>query len=97
MRFADKPHLALACRIGSFDLRALAAAKHLVNEVSLLLSDRLSQLSLHSGPLSGWPAAQNRIRTVLERGLQRDADFPKRIGLRTLGALGEPESTGGPR
>src|SRR6266700_1743251 len=68
---------ALARRIASFDRRALAAAKHLVNEVSLPPSDRLLAAFTSFGTALGWPAAQNRIRAVLERGLQRDADFEK--------------------
>src|SRR5258707_7748038 len=87
---------ALARRIASFDRRALAAAKHLVNEVSLPPSDRLLAGFTSFGTALGWPAAQNRIRAVLERGLQRDADFEKDWP-ETLGALGEPESTGGSR
>src|ERR1700746_2107562 len=84
---------ALARRIASFDRRALAAAKHLVNEVSLPPSDRLLAAFTSFGTALGWPAAQNRIRAVLERGLQRDADFEKDWP-ETLGALGEPERTG---
>src|SRR5712675_1088209 len=87
---------ALARRIASFDRRALAAAKHLVNEVSLPPSDRLLAAFTSFGTALGWPAAQNRIRAVLERGLQRDADFEKDWP-ETLGALGEPESTSGSR
>src|SRR6201993_2082988 len=84
---------ALARRIASFDRRALAAAKNLVNQVSLPPSDRLLAAFTSFGTALGWPAAQNRIRAVLERGLQRDADFEKDWP-ETLGALGEPESTG---
>src|ERR1700732_3072128 len=68
---------ALARRIGSFDRRALVAAKHLVNEVSLPPFDRLLDAFTSFGTALGWPEAQNRIRTVLERGLQRDAGFEK--------------------
>jgi enoyl-CoA hydratase/carnithine racemase len=68
---------ALARRIGSFDRRALVAAKHLVNEVSLPPFDRLLDAFTSFGTALGWPEAQNRIRKVLERGLQRDAGFEK--------------------
>src|SRR5258706_9460992 len=84
----------LARRIASFDRRALAAAKHLVNEVSLPTSDRLLAAFTSFGAALGWPEAQSRIRTVLERGLQRDADFEKNWP-ETLGRLIEPENTGG--
>ena len=69
---------ALARRIGSFDRRALVAAKNLVNEVSLPPFDRLLDAFTSFGTALGWPEAQNRVRTVLERGLQRDVDFEKR-------------------
>src|SRR6202041_2976936 len=68
---------ALARRIGSFDRRALVASKHLVNQVSLPPFDRLLDAFASFGTALGWPEAQNRIRTVLERGLQRDAGFEK--------------------
>src|SRR6202035_2574398 len=68
---------ALARRIGSFDRRALVAAKHLVNQVSLPPFDRLLDAFASFGTALGWPEAQNRIKTVLGRGLQRDAGFEK--------------------
>ena len=68
---------ALARRIGSFDRRALVAAKHLIDEVSLPPFDRLLDAFTSFEKALGWPEAQNRIRTVLERGLQRDAGFEK--------------------
>ena len=67
----------LARRIGSFDRRALVAAKHLVNLVSLPPFDRLLDAFASFGTALGWPEAQNRIKTVLGRGLQRDAAFEK--------------------
>src|SRR5579859_4126617 len=87
---------ALARRIGSFDRRALVAAKHLVNEVSLPSADRLLAAFTSFGKALGWPEAQNRIRTVLECGLQRDADFEKDWP-ETLGTLGERDNMGGSR
>jgi enoyl-CoA hydratase/carnithine racemase len=85
---------ALARRIGSFDRRALVAAKHLVNEVSLPPFDRLLDAFTSFGKALGWPEAQNRIRTVLERGLQRDADFEKNWP-EALGTLVESGRKGG--
>src|SRR5579872_4083132 len=68
---------ALARRIASFDRRAIAAAKHLVNKVSLPSADRLLD-ALNSFQTSlTWSEAQQRIRALLERGLQRDADFER--------------------
>src|SRR3989449_10352400 len=63
---------ALARRIGSFDRRALVAAKNLVNEVSLPPFDRLLDAFTSFGTALGWPETQNRVRTLLERGLQLD-------------------------
>src|ERR1700726_4879445 len=68
---------ALARRIGSFDRRALVAAKNLVNQVSLPPFDRLLDAFTSFGKALGWPEAQSRIRKVLERGLQRDVAFEK--------------------
>ena len=85
---------ALARRISSFDRRALVAAKHLVNEVSLPRFDRLLDAFTWFGKALGWPEAQNRIRTVLERGLQRDASFEKNWP-EILGSLVEAGKKGG--
>src|SRR6201997_5653883 len=68
----------LARRISSFDRRAIAAAKNLVNQVSLLSADRLLDALNSFQTALTWPEAQQRIQALLERGLQRDADFEKR-------------------
>src|ERR1700752_3802235 len=85
---------ALARRIGSFDRRALAAAKNLVNEVSLPSPDSLLDAFTSFGKALGWPEAQNRIRTVLECGLQRDAGFEKNLP-EVLGRLAKTGRGGG--
>jgi len=84
----------LARRIGSFDRRALVAAKNLVNEVSLPPFDRLLDAFTSFGTALGWPEAQNRIKTVLECGLQRDASFEKNWP-EVLGTLVETGKKGG--
>lgn len=67
----------LARRIASFDRRAIAAAKNLVNQVSLPSADRLlDALNSFQASLT-WSEAQQRIQALLERGLQRDGDFEK--------------------
>lgn len=79
----------LARRIASFDRRAIAAAKNLVNEVSLPSADRLlAGLNSFQTALT-WPEAQQRVGTLLERGLQRDARF-EREWPEVLGTLLEP-------
>jgi enoyl-CoA hydratase/carnithine racemase len=68
---------ALARRIASFDRRAIAAAKNLVNQVSLPSADELLDAITSFETALTWPEAQRRIQALLERGLQRDADFEK--------------------
>ena len=80
----------LARRIASFDRRAIAAAKNLINQVSLPTADRLLD-SLNSFQTAlGWPETQQRVQALLKRGLQREADFENRWPA-VLGALLEPE------
>src|SRR2546425_3398470 len=81
---------ALARRIASFDRAALAAAKRLVNQVSLPSADRLLDAIVSFGTALTWPEAQRRIQAVLERGLQQDPDF-ERNWPDALGTLLETE------
>jgi len=68
----------LARRIASFDRRAIAAAKSLVNQVSLPSADRiLDALNSFQGALM-WTETQRRIEALLKRGLQQDSDFERR-------------------
>ena len=68
----------LARRIASFDRRPIAAAKNLINLVSLPSADRLlDALSAFQIALT-WPEAQQRIQALLKGGLQREGDFEKR-------------------
>jgi len=69
---------ALARRIASFDRRAIAAAKNLVNQVSLPSADRLLDSITSFETALTWPEALQRIQALLQRGLQRDVDFEKR-------------------
>src|SRR5277367_325846 len=87
---------ALARRIGSFDRRALVAAKNLVNQVSLPSADRLLAAITSFGTALTWPEAQRRIGAVLERGLQRDAAFENNWP-EVLGTLGDTEKKSGSR
>jgi enoyl-CoA hydratase/carnithine racemase len=69
---------ALARRIASFDRRAVAAAKNLVNQVSLPSTDQLlSALNSFQTALT-WPEAQRRIQVLIRCGLQQDSDFERR-------------------
>ena len=56
----------------------MAAAKNLVNQVSLPSADRLLDAITSFETALTWPEAQQRIKGLLERGLQRDGDFENR-------------------
>lgn len=68
----------LARRIASFDRRAVAAAKNLVNQVSLPSADRLLDAFNSFQSALTWIETQQRIDALLKRGLQRDTDFERR-------------------
>jgi len=77
----------LATRIASFEKWAIANTKRLVNEASLPPDVEMR---------AGWdacmasvrrPAAQERIKTLLERGLQQPGDTEDRLGF-SVGQLG---------
>jgi enoyl-CoA hydratase/carnithine racemase len=65
----------LARRIASFDRRPIAAAKNLVNQVSLPPADRLLEALNSFTTAMTWPETQKRIQALLKRGLQREGDF----------------------
>src|SRR6201993_2435841 len=69
---------ALARRIASFDRRAIAAAKNLINQVSLPSAGRLLDALTSFQMALTWPEAQQRIQVLLDRGLQREVDFENR-------------------
>src|ERR1700752_2526988 len=68
---------ALARRIASFDGRAIAAAKNLINQVSLPSADRLLEALNSFTTALTWPEAQKRVGALIKRGLQKDIDFEK--------------------
>src|ERR1700681_3502293 len=68
---------ALARRIATFDVRAIAAAKRLVNQVSLPSADNLlSALNSFQTALT-WPEALQRVKALLKQGLQQDRNFER--------------------
>src|ERR1700757_5192050 len=69
---------AFARRIASFDGRAIAAAKNLINEVSLPSADRLLDALNSFQTALTRPETGQRIQALLKRGLQQDVDFEKR-------------------
>jgi len=68
----------LARRIASFDRPAVAAAKNLVNQVSLPSADRLLEALNSFQAALAWTGTQQRIEALLKRGLQQDSDFERR-------------------
>jgi enoyl-CoA hydratase/carnithine racemase len=68
---------ALARRIASFG-RAIAAAKTLINRVSLPAADHLLDAITSFETALTWPETQRRVQAVLKLGLQQDADYEKR-------------------
>lgn len=68
---------ALARRIASFDRPAIAAAKTLINRVSLPRADELLDALNSFETTLGWPQAQRRFEALFKRGLQMDTEFEK--------------------
>ena len=68
----------LARRIASFDRRAVAAAKSLVNQVSLPSADQLLGALNSFQTALMWTETQQRIEALLKRGLQLDSSFERR-------------------
>jgi enoyl-CoA hydratase/carnithine racemase len=68
---------ALARRIATFDGRAIAAAKRLINQVSLPSADNLlSALNSFQTALT-WPETLQRVEALLRLGLQQDRNFER--------------------
>jgi enoyl-CoA hydratase/carnithine racemase len=77
----------VAKRIASFDKKAIAATKHLVNIASLPSDSEIApewQAFLDS---LGRPAAQERIKKLMDRGFHRPGDVESRLGF-YVGELG---------
>src|SRR5712672_1176195 len=68
----------LARRISSFDKRSIAAAKRLVNEISLPPADRFLDAFNSFGTALSWPETQTKVGELLKRGLQTNTEFEKR-------------------
>src|SRR5467141_549760 len=68
----------LARRISSFDKRSIAAAKRLVNEISLPPVERFLDAFNSFGTALSWPETQTKVGELLKRGLQTDTEFEKR-------------------
>jgi enoyl-CoA hydratase/carnithine racemase len=78
---------ALARRIASFDKEAIAATKHLVNAASLPADAEIAPEWDAFLASVQRPAAQSRIKTLLERGFHHPGDVETRLGYH-VGQLG---------
>src|SRR6266481_5208649 len=77
---------AFARRIASFDRRPIAAAKDLINQVSLPSADRLlDALNAFQTALT-WPEAQQRFQALFKRGWNQPGDMENRYS-ELLGTL----------
>src|SRR5882757_3927767 len=77
---------ALARRIASFDRRPIAAAKNLINEVSLPPADRLLDALNSFTTALTWPEAQQRFAALFKRGWNQPGDMENRYS-ELLGTL----------
>src|SRR5216684_1116985 len=76
----------LARRIASFDRRPIAAAKNLINQVSLPSADRLLDALNSFTTALTWPEAQQRFQALLNRGLGQPGEMENRFA-ELLGTL----------
>src|SRR5258705_12267252 len=76
----------LARRIASFDRRPIAAAKNLINQVSLPSADRLLDALNSFTTALTWPETQRRFQALRDRGLNRPGEMENRFG-ELLGTL----------
>ncbi|MFC8779309.1 enoyl-CoA hydratase/isomerase family protein [Streptomyces nigra] len=70
----------LATRIASFDRQPLAEVKALINRSTLPTEDDLTAGQDTFRTSLTWPEAQERIRLLLQRGMQQRGDLEYRLG-----------------
>jgi hypothetical protein len=70
----------LARRIASFDQRPIAAAKNLINQVSLPSADRLLDSLRSFTTALTWPESQQRFQALFKRGLNQPGEMENRFG-----------------
>jgi len=76
----------LARRIASFDRRPIAAAKNLINQVSLPSADRLLDGLKSFTTALTWPESERRFQALSNRGLGQPGEMENRFG-ELLGTL----------
>jgi enoyl-CoA hydratase/carnithine racemase len=77
---------ALARRIASFDRRPIAAAKKLINDVSLPTAESLLDGLTSFTTALTWPEAQQRFQALFKRGWNQPGDMENRYS-ELLGTL----------
>ena len=82
----------LARRIASFDRRPIAAAKHLINQVSLPSADRLLDALKSFAAALMWPEAQQRFEALAKRGLGRPGEMENRFAELLATLMSSPRS-----
>ena len=82
----------LARRIASFDRRPIAAAKHLINQVSLPSADRLLDALKSFATSLTWPEALQRFQALSERGLGRPGEMENRFAELLATLMSSPRS-----
>ncbi|MBY0506912.1 MAG: enoyl-CoA hydratase/isomerase family protein [Bryobacteraceae bacterium] len=76
----------LAHRISTFDGAAIAAAKQVITErVGLASRQELEGTYSRFLETLTWPATQRRLGSMVEHGLQRDAEFERDLPSRMIG------------
>ncbi|WP_217561753.1 enoyl-CoA hydratase/isomerase family protein [Streptomyces sp. GbtcB6] len=78
-----------ARRIASFDRRPLAAAKRLVNQVSLPSVDRLLDGRRAFSEALTWPETHKRQAALFKRGMQQEGDLEDHFGAHLADLLGD--------
>ncbi|MBX9600386.1 MAG: enoyl-CoA hydratase/isomerase family protein [Bryobacteraceae bacterium] len=70
----------LANRISTFDRKAVAESKRIINErAGLATKDELNRTYARFLETLTWPATQARLAALMKRGLQTDIDFERDI------------------
>ncbi len=76
----------LARRISTFDRAAIAAAKQVITErIGLASREELDNTYARFLGTLSWPSSQQRLRSLVEHGLQQDAEFERDLPARMIG------------
>ncbi|MFI9383198.1 enoyl-CoA hydratase/isomerase family protein [Kutzneria sp. NPDC052558] len=76
-----------ARRVATFDRRPMAAAKHLLDRVTLPDPGHLVQTATVFGAALTWPETKQRVAKLFEKGLQQRGDLEQNFGRELHGLL----------